>query len=350
MSNSTLEQSFFNSREASEISPGFVDSIHREIAPKIEANRVKEADFLSIPMYDKGKIRQDIAKVEKQEKWFSENDSPEQKTIKKCADVLEYTIFDLLEMDDWMGDFVDEPGESIGQDIIAAETWLASKYDDLFNGADIIFKSGGIAGTDRVSVFSIDTTFAHDKAALNKKNWDRRNIEQKNSLASLEYYKSDNFTGKVENVPRFIIGVNMLPVLELAKHLYTDKPTSLTPSEVSVLRTELGYKVVTQLLVEATAMSKVAENKLVEQTTNGESAPRKLSAVYGNLSNARGYFAQAHDKMSIKLKQNNSGKRYRLQHDDPVYNGILDYYNDINITKGKTLATNLGTRALSGSF
>lgn len=340
MSNSNPEQSFINSREANEISPGFVDSIYQVIKPEIDACRIKETDFLS--HYSKEKVEKDIQKVEEQEHWFAENNSLEQITIKKCADIFEYTVFDLLEMEDWMYDFVDSDGNSTDPEI-AAETLLASKYDDLFNGADIIFKSGGEAGASRVSVFSIDTTFVHDETVLRKKNWDRYSLEQKGRLANLEYYRSGGFIGKVENIPRFIIGVDMSQMLELARYLYVD-PTRLSSEEASSLKTELGYKVVTQLIVEATAMSELAKNEYNKQRSNHNIPSQQFSDIYNNLSSARGYFGQAHDKMSMILQRRNNNQPYKLPRQDRVHESIINHYH--SILERKALVTKLGTRAL----
>lgn len=332
------EQILMNSPEANEVSANFVNLIYEQIKPKIDNSRIKETDF---SIYDKTKIENDIKKVKAREKWFAENDNPEQKKIKKCADILEYTIYERLEMDDWLCDFVDSDGDPTDPEIVA-ETALASKYDDLFNGADVIFKSGGTAGTSRVSVFSIDTTFVHNEAALSRKNWDSYNLVQQGGLANIEYYKSGNFTGRVENVPRFIIGVDMLQMLEIAKYLYADS-TSSNLSEIETMKTELGYKVVTQLFVEATVMSQLAKNEFDSRVARGDDF-KQLSSIYDNLSAARSYFAQAHDKMSIILKRGNHGQPYRLQHEDHVHEGIINYYN--GILKEKALAPKVGARAL----
>lgn len=333
------ELSFINSAEMNEISPLYVESIHRAIEPKIDNNRIKESDFSAI--YDPRKIAQDRQLVAKREAWFNEHDNKQQKTVKRCADILEYTIFDLLEMDDWMGDFTDINGEPTDPEI-ASETFLASKYDDLFNGADIIFKSGGTAGSSRSSVFSIDTTFAHSKSALNRKIWDKNNFLKGCNLANVEYYQSGNFTGQVKNIPRFIIGSDMSQMLELAKYLYLDR-SSISDSEASKLKTDLQYKVVSQLFVESTAMLQIVKDKYNHQVGEGKT-DQTTANVYDNLAATQNYFSEAHDKMSAQLKRS-LGRPYTLQQNDKVYSDIIDFYNNISI-ENALVTRKIGARAL----
>lgn len=341
MPNYRPELSLINSHEASEISPGFIDPIHEAVEPMIKDYRIDETDFLSI--YDPVKVENDIKKVKEREKWFSKNDTQKEKLNKKCADILEYTVFDLLKADDWMHDFIDEDGDEIDPEI-AAETSLASRYDDLFNGADIIFKSGGAAGSSQVSVFSIDTTFSHNKDSLDKKNWDRRNLLRRDDLARIEYYQSGNFTGKIENLPRFIIGTDKLQTLKLARYLYVDR-SSLSSEEATDLRSELGYKVVTQLLVESIAMQQLAREKYTKKKLEGN-IPDKLVNTYNNLTAAQNYFAQAHDKMSLILERDN-GQPYKLKNEDIIHDNIINYYHNITKKIEKYPATKrLGAGAL----
>jgi hypothetical protein len=333
------ELSFINHQETNDVSPLYVNKIHESIEPKIDNNRIKETDFLSI--YDPHKIEEDSLKVEKKEKWFDEHDNPRQKLVKKCADILEYTIFDLLEMDDWMGDFIDINGEPIDPEI-ASETFLASKYDDLFNGADIIFKSGGTAGSSRSSVFSIDTTFAHSESALNRKIWDKSNFSQDCNLANVEYYQSGNFTGRVKDIPRFIVGSDMPQLLDLARYLYVDR-SNLSNNDALKLKTDLRYKVVSQLFVESTAMFQIAKDKYNKQLAEG-TVDSVTSNVYDNLAATQSYFSQAHDKMSAQLKTE-SGKPYTLQQQDAVYSDIVEFYNHISI-ENALVTRKIGARAL----
>jgi hypothetical protein len=343
------EDSFMSSHEASEVSSDFVDLVYDEISEKIDTYRIKESTFDNI--YSEEKIKNDLAKVKERENWFKQNNSPEQKIAKKSANILEYMIFELLEAEDWMSDFRDKAGNSINPEI-AAETMLASKYDDLFNGADIIFKPGGVAGSSRVSVFSIDTTFIHDKDSLEKKNWDRYNLEHQQGLANVEYYKSSGFTGRVENVPRFIIGVDMSQMFELAKYRYLHPKKSDMDEEekreAADLSMELRCKVVTQLATEAMIMSELAQEKYNKLSHHEITARKQFSNIYDNLAAARNYFGQAYEKMIAELARSGRHNRsYSVRRKDPVHDGIINYYLGV---KGQESSSNLGAKVLDFFF
>ncbi len=165
----------------------------------IEEAEIKPEDFNDV--YSADEIRNDVQYVERMEKKFEDQHTPEQKKHNKLATVFEAIVHEHAELSEWFGP--------------DAETIKPSRYDDIKNGVDTIaeLKEGGKSVTHLA--MGIDVTFSHD--AEKKFRRIKQEIEQ-GTLAEVKYFHSEymGIRERLLNIPRVVIGADEKTIRELS--------------------------------------------------------------------------------------------------------------------------------------
>ncbi len=160
----------------------------------LEENAVSPLIFTDL--YGEKNVEDDLKKVGDYEKKFLPN------AAKKTADVFE-AIMLTGELHNWFGE--------------RAETIKTSRFDDIFNGTDMIieFEEEAPLRFSHLGV-AVDVTFG--TVSLEKKFSRIRNEIDSGKLAKIKYFHSqkEHFRGERSNVPRVVIGVEHDQVVELA--------------------------------------------------------------------------------------------------------------------------------------
>jgi len=120
--------------------------------------------------------------------------------LKEEAEVFEGIILQEGEMSEWFG-----PG---------VETFKASKFDDYFNGTDIILE---VEEGESASHFAlgVDVTFTVGDRLGEKVDRIISNIED-GKLTTVKYFHSEQFEGRLKNTPHLVIGIERKNVERLA--------------------------------------------------------------------------------------------------------------------------------------
>lgn len=164
------------------------------LAEKIlKENAVKPEIFTDL--YGEKGVADDLNKVEEYEKKFSPD------AAKKTAEVFE-AIMLTGELHNWFGG--------------SAETIKTSRFDDIFNGTDMIIEFEEISRRFSHLGVAVDVTFG--TTSLEKKFSRIKNEIDRGELAKIKYFYSqkEHFRGERSNIPRVIIGVEHTKVVELA--------------------------------------------------------------------------------------------------------------------------------------
>jgi len=160
---------------------------------------INPEDFIDI--YGKEVVQKDLKYIQELKNKFEADSTPEKAEVKKHADVLEAVIADQTELNDWMGP--------------DASTIVASEKDDMGNGVDIIVEFLRDNGVSHLAL-AIDVT--HGQDVKNKMERIKKEIKS-GKLTEVKYFKSENsgFKGKLEHIPRVIIGADKNTILELGE-------------------------------------------------------------------------------------------------------------------------------------
>lgn len=178
-----------------------IDLFHKRAVDELEAGRIKEGAFADI--YGKDQVERDENIVKKQEEEFERSETPEQRELKKIADIFEAIVIEHGEMSEWFGG--------------NASLIKTSKYDDYNNGIDAVIeyqydepKSSSFLG------MAVDVTFRSDSTT--KLDRIKRHIDG-GRLGELKYFQSANqeFHGKLSKLPELVVGVDRKTILELAE-------------------------------------------------------------------------------------------------------------------------------------
>ncbi len=159
----------------------------------LEENAVKPEIFTDL--YGEKGVTDDLNKVEEYEKKFSPD------AAKKTAEVFE-AIMLTGELHNWFGG--------------SAETIKTSRFDDIFNGTDMIIEFEEVSRRFSHLGVAVDVTFG--TTSLEKKFARIKDEIDRGKLAKIKYFYSqkEHFRGERSNIPRVIIGVEHTRVVELA--------------------------------------------------------------------------------------------------------------------------------------
>lgn len=176
-------------------------------AEKAHEFLIKKKEYVDIQkfsdLYGESVIEEDAKKVADLEKTFEKEDTPEDKEAKKLADSFEILISQLAELENWLG-----------EDMFLKET---SKFDDLFNGVDMVaelVKEGRFSHLG----LAIDVTFSSNPVTIGKKIKRITEEIKRGVLAKVKYFDSEeaDIRGELRNIPRVIIGTDRETLNELA--------------------------------------------------------------------------------------------------------------------------------------
>jgi len=161
--------------------------------------QIQESDF--VDTYGQETIGRDLSRISSAEKSFGEPDS-----LKQVSEVLEGIILKEGEMSEWFG-----PG---------VETMKTSRFDDYFNGTDLILEI--VEDTEDTTAtnlaLGVDVTFTTSGSLGEKIDRIMGEIEEGKS-GTIKYFKSDRlgFEGRMIRVPHIVIGLEKGNVERLAQ-------------------------------------------------------------------------------------------------------------------------------------
>lgn len=183
-----------------------IDSFHRNALKTMEQWKFDESKFN--PPYSKDAIDADKLKAQELENTFQARLTPEQRELKKIADIFEALLL-------WHG----EQSEWLGRSVATMKT---SRYDDYVNGIDAVVEFQEVApGTASYVGLATDVTFSED--TTNKFDRIFSHIDGE-KLGVVKYFHSRhmNFHGQLSKIPEVVIGIEKGTVLELAE-LWAEK-------------------------------------------------------------------------------------------------------------------------------
>lgn len=173
-----------------------IQGAHPEAQKTIGEAAINPSDFIYSPRYKKEDIERDLGLVEKREKQFEHDDS------QKPAEVFEAIMLHQGELSNWFGQH--------------AETIKTSRYDDVFNGIDIIveFENTTAKELSHLGV-AVDVTFG--TTGLQKKIERIKKEIDRGELARVKYFYSEKEgVREPRDVARVVVGIELNQVVELA--------------------------------------------------------------------------------------------------------------------------------------
>ncbi len=206
-----------------------------------EAERIDPHGF--IELYGEANVEIDLRYVKEMKERFAANDTTQEKNLKRISDVFERIIMEQIELHDWFG-----PNTM---------TVAASEYDDIKNGVDIIVE---ITEEDsRASShlgLGIDITY---NTNLEKKFLRIKNEIKSGKLTEVKYFQSadGSFTGRLNRIPRVVIGVQKETIAELMKLTLNKKKKELAQHVIQ-------YVILSEIYTQLIFFAKFARDENVE--------------------------------------------------------------------------------------
>lgn len=155
--------------------------------------------------YSQESVEKDIEKIERLKSTFAPENA-----IKRTSEVFEALIYQHAELSEWLGS--------------NAETIRTSEYDDIINGIDLIVEFTDAESSKHLAL-GVDVTFGTREI---REKFERIKAEiDKNELAEVKYFDSHNITGRLKQLPRVVVGVEMDTVISLAALWYRKKNEEL---------------------------------------------------------------------------------------------------------------------------
>ena len=180
-----------------------------------------------IPPYDEIMVERDVEHAKKKAAEFTAlANTPEKKFLNKSATVLEAVSLDGVRS----GWFVNAKKPDIA--VWASHT---APHDDIVNGIDIITEFTTPGASDYTGL-AIDVTYGNANIVKEKIQDEEKKI-LKGELSELKYFETENYHGRLRNVPRVIIGIDLGHVVTLAEKWITSPETiGEDPMQIIVLR------------------------------------------------------------------------------------------------------------------
>lgn len=180
-------------------SPEIIRVAHEQAKTLITQNEIKPENFTDL--YSPDVISRDLAYVESMERKFDRGDNDREKQSKMFADILEAIIFEHGEQSNWFGE--------------QATTIKTSRYDDIYNGVDMITEFDEGQNRSSHAAFAIDATYSHDKAG-EKFGRIKKKIDS-GKLAKVRYFISGSFRGELSDIPMTVASAHPRTVTELTE-------------------------------------------------------------------------------------------------------------------------------------
>jgi len=196
--------------------------VYERASKLLQESAINPEDFVGSEFYDRDTVAADLAYVATREKEFRESETSEQREVRMLSEVLEAVIHDQIGRNKWLGSGV--------------RSIKSSRYDDIKNGVDTIaelYREG--EGATHLAL-AIDITFA-DSKSLTKKFDDIRQEIKSGQLSQVKYFASATmgFQGKLERVPRVVVGAELRHVIELSKLWMQQADTQLAQHPFQML-------------------------------------------------------------------------------------------------------------------
>ena len=252
------------------------------------------ADFRDC--YPVPKLESDQAKIDRmKEYWTKQNRLT-------TADKLEYVIFENLELGDWFGDYqgdediIDYDYEQDPQ-INSLATYKTSEYDDYLNHTDMVVSVCNTMTDNKPLLFGIDVTYNKDDTNLKKKlGWQHKETGLKGftQLDYLDAHDGAKIKGRIDIMPRLVIGVNPSEVVDLSSITYRKNNmggiSEAEEKEGANLETSLRFKIVNQIYTQIEDISDYLENNTSEDSSE------LIAEAKDQISKLKKYLKQSNQK------------------------------------------------------
>ncbi|MDR2063691.1 MAG: hypothetical protein LBQ02_02785 [Candidatus Nomurabacteria bacterium] len=290
--------------------------------------RIKESDLLDYG-YPVEKVIEDLDFVYDRLQKFNRQKAIRQKTVDSYnpnamnavlesmsdrATDLEYLVGVFLVESDWLKDFENDmaPDDDSKR---SAEVHIASLDDDIGNGTDIILTlNNQLVGR---KIVALDTTLVRDVGSLKYEKFKARaNLPR--GFTNLNYALDEvaiDVHGRVEKVPRFVIGAQVEDENDGLIGLMRLNPKVKLSDTDRLKRNKWEAATALKIVTEIAKQASLLERSLKE---NSVSSPKYASNIKGLAE----YFAQARDE-ALATYANVGGKESDLQ-DDPHFVAIME--------------------------
>lgn len=196
MKNPELTQTESKNKEQQETPLSETETVvFTNLLPRLEELTVKMEKFED--QYGKDEIAADLEKIRIKKEHIEESGQKTESTKKKRSQILEGVLTEQIELSNWFGNDV--------------STVVASEFDDLFNGIDLILELGD---TDNVGIDVTSTTERIEKKLSIIKEHILRGY-----LSQAKYFQSEKHDPKrkIKRLPQLIVGVGSELVQEISE-------------------------------------------------------------------------------------------------------------------------------------
>lgn len=153
--------------------------------------------------YDAQKLARHAARLREREKTYFHKGDPFEEEQKKVSTLLEATLADRCELDNWFG-----------QSTTVKKT---CPYDDTFNGVDMVLEQERPNSSAYIGL-AVDVSFSA-KQTQEKIDAILEGV-RRHELAQIDYYDSTRMRGELKNIPRIVLGVERDRALEIGEIWY----------------------------------------------------------------------------------------------------------------------------------
>lgn len=285
-------------------------SLYEVLVPENREKALKLENFVG-RHYSQEAISADQEYVAKMEKLFQEY-PPEEKARHMRGELFEAIVDSQIDDSDWMGS--------------RASVTVPSRFDDIKHGIDGIVNFEREEGGTSHLALAVDVT--DSKIKMDEKFNGIMGSIKSGSLSKVEYFRSDNFEGRLFNVPRIVIGAGRETVNDISEILLSFRRLRATvaashrpgqePTEAE-RRTAQNLADIRKRLAAHPLQGMI----LVEAKTQLE-AFRKYALEIGKTTTA-GYYTEVLTLIDNVIEQ--KGKEAAVPDEaaeDPIYQMILD--------------------------
>jgi hypothetical protein len=167
------------------------EALYRLLIPPMEGRAINPQDFSDL--YSPEMINTDLARVDQIEQGFNKSLSGES----KAGPLFEALVFDQIEDSNWLGE--------------NATIIIPARFDDYVNGVDGIVEFDTDAAPSHLAL-AVDIT-RNEKRVEEKFKAIRTSIDH-DQLSEVKYFRSENFKGRLSNVPRIVIGSDRAMIVD----------------------------------------------------------------------------------------------------------------------------------------
>ncbi|MBI4118123.1 MAG: hypothetical protein HY455_01095 [Parcubacteria group bacterium] len=195
-----------------------LERAHKEAALILNSTKIKPEDFKGL--YDADRIARDVAYVKEKQLQFEADTDEGRREAKRLAVIFEGIFHKGASEFGWLGE--------------GARVIKTSDVDDIRHGVDgIIEFDREDTGMDHLAI-GVDVTYSGQLADKFRKI--RADIEN-GTLPTIEYFRSGNYRGELENVPRVVVGAEQPHIIQLCKDIFLDpKPEQLSRHPFQMLQ------------------------------------------------------------------------------------------------------------------